>query len=203
MKLLIHYYSINSFEYNITIDMLIKEQSTTKLIDRQIPWAKSARLGKLSSKLTLLILLHYKDCIIAWCVWCYVYKNNKGPFAFFLYTLHPGMSSIFIHFVYSVSYNRAQNCNHYFLMIRHVTLYPYIKHNRLSLSIKNAKSYILKPIQHDCVALVIWCNPKSKTKWGKHGWNNWQHSMLKIYLPTTQIIDNTYYFYKNVEGMNT
>ena len=162
MKLLIHHYSINSFEYYITIDMLIKEKSTTKLIDRQIPWAKSARLGKLSSKLTLLILLHYKDCIIAWCVWCYVYKNNKGPFAFFLYTLHPGMSSIFIHFVYSVSYNRAQNCNHYFLMIRHVTLYPFIKRNRLSLSIKNSKSSILKLIQHDCVTLVIWCNLKSK-----------------------------------------
>ena len=142
--------------------MLIKEKSTTKLIDRQIPWAKSARLGKLSSKLTLLILLHYKDCIIAWCVWCYVYKNNKGPFAFFLYTLHPSMSSIFIHFVYSVSYNKAQNCNHYFLMIRHVTLYPFIKRNRLSLSIKNSKSSILKPIQHGYVTSVIWCNLKSK-----------------------------------------
>ena len=41
MKLLIHYFisnnATNSFEYYITIDMLIKEKSTTKLIDRQIP----------------------------------------------------------------------------------------------------------------------------------------------------------------------
>ena len=148
MKLFFVYKLFNNWYPN-------QRKSTTKLIDRQIPWAKSARLGKLSSKLTLLILLHYKDCIIAWCVWCYVYKNNKGPFAFFLCTLYPGMSSIFIHFVYSVSYNKAQNCNRYFLMIRHVTLYPFIKRNRLSLSIKNSLSFILKAIQHECVTLVI------------------------------------------------